>query len=102
MGARRKSGDGMIVYNAPREARPWGRLRHEPRRDPRTRQHRSVPACSSLSGRYLGPIRDYVGPPGVDIESERTPPRWGEAGHVADAVGRAEHHDAGAGPGDDG
>ena len=66
--ARRISGEERSSASAPREARPSGRLRREPRRSSRTGQHRWVPACSSLPRRYLRRPDQHLCPGRIDLE----------------------------------
>src|SRR3954452_18481343 len=101
--ARWFRGDGKsIVCDAPREARPIGRLLRELRRSSRTGQHRRFPACSSLSRRYLSGRVQYPGPLGIDRQRQRRPPRRSEQRHARDVVPRGQHQHARPGAGDDG
>ena len=101
--ARRISGEERSSASAPREARPSGRLRREPRRSSRTGQHRWVPVCSSLSRRYLRRPGQHLCPDCIDLQREGRPPRWGECGTARRRRRRrGQHQHARPGAGDDG
>ena len=86
--ARRISGEERSSASAPREARPSGRLRREPRRSSRTGQHRWLPACSSLPRRYLQAVPTSTAAPPDRPPAARTVHPGGVSAATA-AAGRS-------------
>src|SRR3954451_476483 len=78
--ARRISGEERSSASAPREARPSERLRSELRRSSRPRQHRWLPACSSLSRRYPRVPIEHSSPSEVDLQRVDRPVRGRDLG----------------------